>query len=130
MFRKIKILNINLLGITIVDRSNHKLFKDHNIISVPKPDIPIYDPPTSQTILIKYLQQNLAESNINDPTSSCNIDHVATQKQRRKLFKPIKSCSYVPRIWSRWHNYDLREDRRHIRDDDINEISLRTFPFH
>ncbi len=28
----------------IVDRSNHKLFKDHNIISVLKLDIPIYDP--------------------------------------------------------------------------------------
>ena len=42
---KLKPLNINLLGIAaIVDRSNHKLFKDHNVISVLKLDIPIYDP--------------------------------------------------------------------------------------
>tara|TARA_B100001029_G_C14959155_1_gene393386 strand:- start:140 stop:724 length:585 start_codon:yes stop_codon:yes gene_type:complete len=42
---KLKPLNINLLGIAaIVDRSNHKLFKDHDVISVLKLDIPIYDP--------------------------------------------------------------------------------------
>ena len=42
---KLKLLNINLLGIAeIVDRSNHKLFKDHDVISVLKLDIPIYDP--------------------------------------------------------------------------------------
>ena len=43
--KKLKLLNVNLLGIAaIVDRSNHKLFKDHNVISVLKLDIPIYDP--------------------------------------------------------------------------------------
>ena len=42
---KLKPLNVNLLGIAaIVDRSNQKLFKDHNVISVLKLDIPIYDP--------------------------------------------------------------------------------------
>ena len=41
---KLKLLNINLLGIAaIVDRSNHRLFKDHDVISVLKLDIPIYD---------------------------------------------------------------------------------------
>ncbi len=43
--KKLKPLNINLLGIAaIVDRSNQKLFKDYNVISVLKLDIPIYDP--------------------------------------------------------------------------------------
>ena len=42
---KLESLNINLLGIaSIVDRSNKKLFDNHDIISILKLNIPIYDP--------------------------------------------------------------------------------------
>ena len=42
---KLESLNINLLGIaSIVDRSNEKLFDNHDIISILKLNIPIYDP--------------------------------------------------------------------------------------
>tara|TARA_Y100000816_G_scaffold248149_1_gene197175 strand:- start:293 stop:877 length:585 start_codon:yes stop_codon:yes gene_type:complete len=51
---KLKPLNVNLQGIAaIVDRSNQKLFKYHNIISVLKLDIPIYEPDNLPDDLIK-----------------------------------------------------------------------------
>jgi orotate phosphoribosyltransferase len=41
---ELKKLNINLLGIAcIVDRSSEDIFSDHEIISLIKLDIPVYD---------------------------------------------------------------------------------------